>query len=161
MKLAEHRWVQVIWCDDVRHEMGNKPSFMGVYVGDLIVQSLPITLPRLAANIELCTPRDRPFKSIKVRLTRNDSVESIASIEVPSDDLAKMNADLAHKSEQEANFDSEEPTALKIAFLVMLGPLVLNETTKWLKVFVDTEDESLESFRLKVGVLPSVQPILH
>lgn len=34
-------------CDDVRHEVGNKPSYMGVYTGDILVEKFPFTVPKL------------------------------------------------------------------------------------------------------------------
>ena len=41
-----------IFCDDIRHEVGNKFSFMGVYKGDLIVHgAFPATLPKFGLAV--------------------------------------------------------------------------------------------------------------
>ena len=151
MKLIEHRWVQVIWCDDVRHEIGNKPSFMGVYTGDMQLPSLPIVLPKLAVHINVATPRDKLFKQLKIRLLRNDSPASVAEIAMPAEDLSKMNEEILSRPLVQDDEKPDEPTGISIAFLVIVGPLMLNATTKWLKVFVDTESETLESFKLRIS----------
>jgi hypothetical protein len=36
-----------ILCDDVRSEVGNKPSYMGVYTGAMVLPELPFQHPRL------------------------------------------------------------------------------------------------------------------
>lgn len=36
-----------ILCDDVRSEVGNKPSYMGVYTGAMLLPELPFQHPRL------------------------------------------------------------------------------------------------------------------
>jgi hypothetical protein len=44
----------VIFCDDIRHEIGDKATYVGVYTGQMIlVGNLPMTLPKLCAAITL------------------------------------------------------------------------------------------------------------
>ena len=43
-KIAEI--IYTIACDDIRHEMGNKVSLMGIY-DDLVVDEVPILLPKI------------------------------------------------------------------------------------------------------------------
>lgn len=38
-------------CDDVRHEVGNKVSFIGVYTKDLFIPQTPFTFPKLCAYL--------------------------------------------------------------------------------------------------------------
>lgn len=39
------------FCDDVRSEIGNKTSLMGIYGGELLVPVMPTMVPRLAVVI--------------------------------------------------------------------------------------------------------------
>jgi hypothetical protein len=60
----------VMWatfCDDVRQEVGNKLSYIGVYGPELIVPSFPATLPKLCCVFNLrispeCMPRKLAFR---------------------------------------------------------------------------------------------------
>ena len=45
MSITRH--LEVIFCDDIREEVGNKISYMGVYSADLTVPVLPIVLNKL------------------------------------------------------------------------------------------------------------------
>lgn len=149
MKLIEHRWVHVIWCDDVRQEVGNKPSFMGIYTGAVVMPSVPSTLPRLTAFINVGTPKQKPFERLKVRVVRNDSEGSVAEIEMLPEDLKTMTQQIAASQMIKDAEDAVEPAGIALAFILMLSPINITDNTKWLKVFVDTEDETLESFKLR------------
>jgi uncharacterized protein DUF6941 len=53
------RFKNVILCEDVRDEVGNKKSLMGVFSGDIIASELPATL-QLAIFIQyVIEPRDK------------------------------------------------------------------------------------------------------
>ena len=41
-----------IICDDIRQEVGNKFSLIGIYLKEIIVSKFPITLPKLCFAIE-------------------------------------------------------------------------------------------------------------
>jgi hypothetical protein len=153
MKIAETRWVNVVWCDDIRQEIGNKPSLMGVYTGGLDVPALPATLPRLAAWINVYTPTSHPFKRLTLRIRRSDADEPIASIEIG--DMSSLHPPSADQLADPTVGDSDKPTATIMSFVVMLGAFQLNEDTHWLKVFVETEDEMLESFKLPIKKAPA------
>jgi hypothetical protein len=51
MKIAEQ--VFTILSDDVRHEIGNKNSIMGIYLDRLVFQELPALLPKLTLTVFL------------------------------------------------------------------------------------------------------------
>jgi hypothetical protein len=38
------RHIQTVFCDDIRHEVGGKHSYIGVYSGKLFVPTFPATL---------------------------------------------------------------------------------------------------------------------
>lgn len=146
MKIAETRWVNVVWCDDIRQEIGNKPSLMGVYTGGLAVPALPATLPRLAAWINVRTPTSRPFQRLTVRIRRSDAEEPIAAIEIE-----EVTTSTDPFTDAPA-VESDQPMATIMSFVVLLGALQLNQETQWFKVFVETEDETLESFKLPIKI---------
>ena len=153
MKIAETRWVNVVWCDDIRQEIGNKPSLMGVYTGGLAVPALPATLPRLAAWINVHTPTSRPFQRLTVRIRRNDAEEPIAVIEIG--EVSSLLAPSTDPSTDVPAVESDQPMATIMSFVVLLGALQLNQETQWFKVFVETEDEMLESFKLPIKMAPA------
>jgi hypothetical protein len=80
-----------LWCDDIRQEIGNKPSFMGVYVGGVVVPSLPTILPRISVWLSVQSPLSKPIKEWSVKLVRDDGAvllhmptTSIPTDEAPS-----------------------------------------------------------------------------
>jgi len=41
-----------VFCDDIRNEIGGKTTLVGVYAGDLVLQSpLPASIPRLGVSL--------------------------------------------------------------------------------------------------------------
>lgn len=66
------RSVHTIWCDDIRQELGNKPSFMGVYTGGIVLLGLPTVLPRLGVWTTVRSSADRPIREVSVRVERDD-----------------------------------------------------------------------------------------
>lgn len=136
--LHEHSLVSVIWCDDIREEVGNKLSFMGVY-SHLVVPSLPFVIQRLAAHITIYTPVDKPLKSLAFRVLKSDESQPIASGELPI-------------PSREKTPPSDDPPAVNFCSIgVLLGNVEVTEKTKWLKVEVDTGDETLASLRLRIA----------
>lgn len=65
------------FCDDIRMEMGGKPSFMGCYNGAMFLNStLPTALPKLCTMVTLiCDPDDHPeFLETFIKLPNGDEV---------------------------------------------------------------------------------------
>ena len=64
--------VNVIMCEDIREEVNNKKSLMGVIPGDLTLGSLPATI-QMAIYIEYVpVPEDGNHISLKARMTLGD-----------------------------------------------------------------------------------------
>jgi len=68
------RHIQTIFCDDVRHELGGKLSYMGAYNGVLFVPAFPVTLPKLCLVINVLTPAEKPFAKLVLRVLTNEEV---------------------------------------------------------------------------------------
>lgn len=139
----KRRWINVVWCDDIRHEVGNKPSLMGVYTSGLVVPAFPAVLPRLGLWISVYTPIERPFGkfslSVKTAIERDPPV---LQMELDSDQVAGLSGIPPNPSDPLTYFGASA--------MFMIGPVNLTADTKWLKVFVQTEDELLESLKLRL-----------
>ncbi|WP_156955192.1 hypothetical protein [Polaromonas glacialis] len=159
MRLIKQRWVNAIWCDDIRHEVGNKPSFMGVYGMELVMPQLPAILSRLAVYVTVGTPILQPFQQLKVRIQRDDVAEALASIEIPKNELEVAAKEISeHLTSCVDPQELDSPTYI-MSFILLVGPIQLNETTKSFKVWVDTELGTLESFKLKISSPAITQPV--
>jgi hypothetical protein len=62
------------YCDDIRQEVGNKLSYLGVYGPNLIVQSFPTTLVKLCCVFNVRVPVSCVPKHVIFRLLRDDEV---------------------------------------------------------------------------------------
>ncbi len=73
------RFLSTIFCDDVRQEVGGKLSLIGVYNGVMYVPQFPVTLPKLWIMATYVVAQDKPPKSLKVRVFKNN--ESLADLD--------------------------------------------------------------------------------
>lgn len=92
MKDSVESHVQVVWCDDIRQEIGGKLSFMGVYAGGLVIPVEAIVLPQLYVWVQLHSPLSKPITEIVARIIQDDGsvvVESKADGVVPPEMVAK------------------------------------------------------------------------
>lgn len=62
------------FCDDVRQEVGNKLSYLGIYGPNLIVPSFPTTLIKLCCVFSVRVPAASPPKDIVFRLLKDEEV---------------------------------------------------------------------------------------
>jgi hypothetical protein len=130
---------------------------MGVYTGSLVVPSLPAVLPRLAVWVNVWTPKAQPFKTLNVRICNNEDGKPLAAIEVDSESFAGATNQGQSLERGEGENAASEPNALGMSVILLLGQLPLKETTRWLKVWVDTELEVLESFKLRIDTPATVE----
>lgn len=72
----------IILCDDVRHEVGNKLSLMGVYGADLCISRLPAMLPHLCIVVML-EGIVKTFHDIQARVLLPDSQPLFLTIPGP------------------------------------------------------------------------------
>lgn len=76
------RFAFVEFCDDVRHEIGNKYSLMGCYGSELILSDVPAILPKLCILVRAATPLDRLFKRLVFRVSSSDRLLLEANAEL-------------------------------------------------------------------------------
>lgn len=140
-----NRHIQTIFCDDIRHEMGNKLSFIGVYSGQLLVPSLPTILPKLCVVTSVMTSVDEPFEQLTVRLFKDDEV--LTEISLTAEQLA---APLQVMSEETEDF-SFPVFSFQTAFII--SPLVIDSPCV-LRVFAENEADEIRSLSLRIRQLP-------
>lgn len=138
-----NRHAYAIFCDDVRHEIGNKTSYMGVYSEQLLVPQFPFLLPKLCVVTSVVTDLQEPFEELVVRLLKDDEV--LAEVIVPNEKLEnplplpiKNDADLAQ--------------VLKFQTVFVLSSLVIEQPCT-LKIHVENEGEDFHSIGLRIHQL--------
>ena len=138
-----NRHIQVIFCDDIRHEVGNKVSYMGVYNGQLFVPQFPTFLPKLVVVTSVVTSVDEPFEQLTVRLFKDDNV----LMEIKLDD-EQLNIPRPTFDDNGFPFHTQ---SFQTVFI--LSPLLL-ESPCILKIRAETEINEIQSIGLRVKQMP-------
>jgi hypothetical protein len=86
------RYAYCHFCDDIRFEVGNKNSIIGIYGGDLIVEKLPTTILKLCIAGFFVTPASEPVKSISARVLLKDQI--LTEQAIPNEHLVAMQSAL-------------------------------------------------------------------
>lgn len=126
--MTDRRIVLSQFCDDIRQELGNKYSLMGCYGDEIIIDKLPIALPKLCVQLRAVTPLERPFKRLAFRALLNDDI--LAEIELPQEQLDHASKKIC-----------ERENATRLTYMVIMGftPLLVNEAAR-LRIEAETEE---------------------
>lgn len=118
------RHVETLFCDDIRHEMGGKLSFIGVYSGGLFVPAFPVTLAKLCLSVKIVTPADEPLRSLKLRVLKDEDV--LQEIVVDEAQLAAASDSTEDITEEPGN-ERIHVTQFMLVFSPILfdGPCIL------------------------------------
>lgn len=143
MKATTDRILTAIYCDDIRHEVGNKMSFMGCYQSELLVPMVPIGLSKLYVYVTVLTPITRPFKSLTLRVVLDDKTE-LARIEIPAEVLSNL-----------PEVEDSTATRKSISTALMFSPFFI-EKASVLRVVADTEEGEIVGPRLLIKVVPDM-----
>lgn len=138
-----YRYLHALWCDDIRQEVGNKPSFMGAYLGGMTVPTLPFMLPKLCVHAWASTPIENPFQAVTFKITRDDGAV-----------LGELISDRSHELMPQTGPEDAKSLFLMMGFN-MFG-VELPENCKYIAVTMETESELLEGPKLRITV---AQPI--
>lgn len=136
------RHVETIFCDDIRHELGGKLSYIGVYSGDLFVPSFPVTLPKLCLSMRIVTPAHEPLRSLTLRVYKDDAVLQ---------EIAVDEQQLIAASDSAENMTEEKWQ--KAQFLLVFSPIQFDGPCI-LRVRVQTENGELRGIALRVDQVP-------
>lgn len=133
------RSANCLFCDDIRHEVGNKFSLIGIYAGDMLVFAtrFPVTLPRLAIHIWATTPARKPFQAI-----------SCTIVGTAGEHLAKVDA---------RNFpDASAPpggakgaSKLVVGMMAMVSPVQISKEGE-IEVWAELDGEREKAGRISV-----------
>lgn len=149
MKTNADRYVTVIFCDDIRQEVGNKLSFIGCYQGgELHVQAAPSALPKLCAFVSVVTPKERPFKSLSIKVLQD--VVELGRLEIPDGELMSI---------VPRNID-DAATRLSASTAMMFAPFMIEKPTS-LRIMVTTEEGEMTGPRLAIKVQAPAQVATH
>jgi hypothetical protein len=129
-KIAEK--IYTLICDDIRHEVGNKISLIGLY-DNIVVRETPIILPKINLAI-LLKGLKQEIRTIKVDLKRpNGEIIDLPEFKMPPNakigsnhnlDLcvAPLKIDAPGKFVWEIRIDGEDKPSLKHDMIVSLPP---------------------------------------
>ena len=135
------RYVHTIWCDDIRQEIGNKPSFMGVFAAGILLPALPAALLRLGVYTWIVSPVDKPIESLQLQVVRDDGLV-----------LAEIKPEAPPHG---AVPRVEDATQQQVIVGVTIGPVEIPEGCKWFVVKVRADGDELEGPKLRITVNPA------
>lgn len=137
------RRIDVTFCDDVRQEVGNKLTLVGCYNVDMILDRLPIVLPKFCAHIRIWTPIERPFGSLNLRLKQDEDV--LAEHSVPLEHLVFQKPERLN-----------DATHFTAAAVLCVSPFAIESPCK-LRIEAVADGESLVTlpFRLRLRDAPT------
>lgn len=139
-----NRHVQTIFCDDIRHELGGKLSYIGVYSGHLFVPTFPVTLPKLCLSLSVITPASQPFQKLELHIFKDD--EQIAEGILDEVQLSEI---IEATAEGNGNLATEERVQV-LNSLFMFSPFQIDGPCR-LRVRAVTESEELKGLALSVA----------
>lgn len=146
MSPGNPRFLDTIVCDDIRQELGNKMSIMGVYGPALVVPGFPVLMPRLCFVMKARTSRDRPFERLNFLVSRDDEV--IVQAELDSEQLAEMAKRVPASLPGEESPDPAEG-AITVSMVMMTSPMAFEKPCR-LRFRATTESEELRGGSLIV-----------
>jgi hypothetical protein len=114
------KYLTTIFCDDVRREEGNKLSYMGVYVANLLVPTFPVVLPRLCFAMTMTTPAESPPTELRFCVYKDDEI--VAQAEVPKNVL---------ETARSAPKDFTDDQVIRIGTIFQLFPVQLTEKCRF------------------------------
>lgn len=137
------RSLSSLFCDDIRQELGNKFSMMGIYHAALLVEHFPVELPRLFVTMKASASADDAFSSLRFKVLLNDDL--IVDMDVPAADLERpipppIAIDGVSNIRQLHSFQT----------MIQLPPLRL-EKACILRTRIETERETLWGDGLMIG----------
>ncbi|SRR6266700_2659485 len=127
--MPDPRVAHCVFCDDVRQEIGNKLSLMGVYVGELIVpMAPPVVMPKFAIVVWIITDIDDPVMRVTTSVRMPPDGQEVFKAEVgqattiPSllEGARKM---IAHQILTFGNFLVPAPGMMEVMLETDTGPM--------------------------------------
>ena len=140
------RHIETLFCDDIRHELGGKLSYIGVYSSGLFVQNFPVTLPKLCLSVRVLTSANAPLQALTLRVLKGE--ETLQELILDQTELTAA-SDIGNGMEEGQGGER----LLMAQFMLVFSPIHFDEPCV-LRVRVQTEVEELCGMALKVATLP-------
>jgi hypothetical protein len=83
----------VIFCDDIREEIGGKVSYMGIYGDEMMIsEPAPIMLPKFCIATRIRLPRTSPEARLKVVVLKDQDGETseLTSLEADMREIVEL-----------------------------------------------------------------------
>jgi len=142
------RFTTCLICDDVRNEVSNKTSVIGLYGTELIVRELPITLAQLCFVTSVFTEYDDPVKSLSVRVSYAGETLNVSPVEkAVLDEWARI--DYGVGAEEVEEFSDDEPPRIRFSVQMTSSPFTITKEGR-LSIHVETERETFRAGSLRV-----------
>lgn len=138
------RHLDVIYCDDIRNEVGNKISLMGIYTRELTIPNAPLLLPRLCILVKVVTDIDDPLESLVVRVVKTkdgEETELLSTGPLPIPSLTDLPA------------RDDDTTSMLMQMQFVLSPFQIEEEAT-LRIRATTEREELLGMALRLRIVP-------
>lgn len=81
---AKSRCVLAQFCDDIRYEIGNKITLVGIYNTTLFLPEFPALIPHLGVNLIIDLPIDEEIKTLVLRIEKGDEIILESTTPLPS-----------------------------------------------------------------------------
>lgn len=143
-----NRFAYSIFCDDIRYEVNNKSSYMGVFGNLMYLPSFPAVLPKLCIAITANTSTDAPFKTLSFKGNIGDNL--LFDIDLNEDQVMQAN-------QNQGAID--EPRGYMAQAIVALSPLHIQAPGK-LQISVIADGEEIECGGLQISQAPEGMVIL-
>lgn len=84
MARKQPKFEYAIVCDDIRQEIGNKLTFVGVYQDQIIVSGFPFTFPKLCFFVQYAYIKEGDQFLLELKDPSNKVIEKAIDIVVPA-----------------------------------------------------------------------------
>lgn len=84
MARKQPKFEYAIVCDDIRQEIGNKLTFVGVYQDQIIVPAFPYTFPKLCFFIQYADIKEGDQFLLELKDPSNEIIDKAIDIVVPA-----------------------------------------------------------------------------
>lgn len=141
------------FCDDIRHEIRNKVSLMGLYGPVLILPEFPCVLNKICFAIHLTTPANQPFEKMCIRIEykrdKHDEIDILYQQDVDKPTLTASNEALEQSIKIENKYNENHTRLLRATYHLMIDhPLF--EDAGLLSVRAETECDVIKAGSLIV-----------
>lgn len=126
------KFFYAVFCDDIRHEINGKLSYMGIYQGALYFPEFPASMPKLCISIHIMLPKDEEFKTICLSGSIDD--EEVFNHELPKEQV---------QADKNSLVDTKDAKRLMIQTSVIATPITFEKPCR-LQISIKVDEEQLE-----------------